>query len=79
MSESLIHPVPAQWREHAWINKEKYSDMYRQSIEQPDQFWAEQAAEFLSWDTPWDTVSSYNFSVGEASSNGINALLNFKE
>ena len=66
MSESLIHPVPAQWRENAWINKEKYSDMYRQSIEQPDQFWAEQAAEFLSWDTPWDTVSSYDFSVGEA-------------
>lgn len=66
MSTSLIHPVPAQWRENAWINKEKYSDMYRQSIEQPDQFWAEQAAEFLTWDSLWDTVSSYDFSVGTA-------------
>ena len=66
MSESSLYPVPASWRESAWINKQKYTEMYRQSIEQPDQFWAEQAREFLTWDSPWQTVSSYDFLAAEA-------------
>jgi acetyl-CoA synthetase len=66
MSESPLYPVPAHWQENAWINKQKYSQMYRQSIEQPDQFWAEQAEEFLSWDRPWQTVCSFDFAAGEA-------------
>ena len=66
MSESPLYPVPAHWQENAWINKQKYSQMYRQSIEQPDQFWAEQASEFLTWDKPWQSVSSYDFAAGEA-------------
>ena len=32
-----------------------YRNTYRQSIDQPDTFWAE-AAERLSWDTPWERV-----------------------
>jgi acetyl-CoA synthetase len=66
MTESPLYPVPAHWQENAWINKQKYSQMYRQSIEQPDQFWAEQASEFLTWDKPWQSVSSYDFAAGEA-------------
>ncbi len=66
MSESPLYPVPTHWQENAWINKQKYRQMYRQSIEQPDQFWAEQAEEFLSWDRPWQTVSSFDFAAGEA-------------
>ncbi|MDG1311575.1 MAG: acetate--CoA ligase [Porticoccaceae bacterium] len=66
MSESPLYPVPAHWQENAWINKQKYSQMYRQSIEQPDQFWAEQASEFLTWDKQWQSVSSYDFAAGEA-------------
>ena len=66
MSSLPLYPVPASWQESAWINKQKYTEMYRQSIDQPEQFWAEQAAEFLTWDAPWQTVSSYDFSAGEA-------------
>ena len=43
MSEFPIHPVPAKWKENAWINKDRYQVMYRQSIEDPDAFWAAQA------------------------------------
>ena len=32
-----------------------YRNTYRQSIDQPDTFWAE-AAKRLSWDTPWERV-----------------------
>jgi acetyl-CoA synthetase len=54
------------WHENAWINKEKYQQMYQQSIDQPDLFWYEQASEFLTWDTPWQTVCNYDFAAGEA-------------
>lgn len=66
MSESPLYPVSEQWQENAWINQDRYQAMYRQSIENPEQFWAEQAAEFLTWETPWQTVCDYDFSMGEA-------------
>ena len=56
MSESPMYPVSEQWKETAWINQDRYQAMYQQSIENPDQFWAEQAAKFLQWETPWQTV-----------------------
>ena len=66
MSESAVYPVPEQWKENAWINQDRYKAMYQQSIENPDQFWAEQAAEFLQWESPWQTVREVDFSKGEA-------------
>jgi len=66
MSEFSSRPVPSHWQEDAWINKEKYQQMYQQSIDQPDRFWAEQASEFLTWETPWQTVCHYDFAAGEA-------------
>ena len=66
MSESPIYPVSEQWKENAWINQDRYQAMYQQSIENPDQFWAEQAAEFVQWESPWQTVCDYDFAKGEA-------------
>ena len=66
MSESAVYPVPEQWKENAWINQDRYQAMYQQSIENPDQFWAEQAAEFLQWESPWHTVRDVDFAKGEA-------------
>ncbi|MEZ7858723.1 MAG: acetate--CoA ligase, partial [Porticoccaceae bacterium] len=40
--------------------------MYRESIESPEKFWAQQAEEFLSWESPWQTVFDYSFERGEA-------------
>ena len=67
MTDSPLFPVPEAWQKTAWINKEKYQDMYRESIDQPDQFWAQQASEFLTWDSPWETVSNFDFPAGQAS------------
>ena len=66
MSESPMYPVSEQWKETAWINQDRYQAMYQQSIENPDQFWAEQAAKFLQWETPWQTVCDYDFAKGAA-------------
>jgi acetyl-CoA synthetase len=66
MSDAQLYPVPESWAKTAWINKETYQEMYRESIDDPEKFWAKQAAEFLSWETPWKTVCDYDFAKGEA-------------
>ena len=42
MSEVHRHPVPPQWAESAHIDNEKYLQMYAESVQNPEQFWAEQ-------------------------------------
>ncbi|GAB1264768.1 acetate--CoA ligase [Aurantivibrio infirmus] len=61
-----LHKVPAEFAKQAHINKDQYDELYRQSIESPETFWAEQAQAFLSWDKPWDRVRQYNFERCEA-------------
>jgi acetyl-CoA synthetase len=59
-----IHPVPANFRAAAHIDRAKYDAMYRRSIETPDVFWAEQAETFVDWYRPWDTVCEADFAGG---------------
>ncbi len=47
------------------INAEQYHSMYQYSIENPDDFWAEQAEKFISWNSQWDRVSNVDFSEGK--------------
>ncbi|VVP57798.1 Acetyl-coenzyme A synthetase [Pseudomonas fluorescens] len=54
-------------RRAAQLSQDDYRRLYRQSIEHPSDFWAEQAKRFLDWSTPWDTVQRYNLKTGEAS------------
>ena len=39
--------------------------MYQQSIADPDSFWADQAEKFVSWFSPWHTVSNWDYHTGE--------------
>jgi len=64
MSESRIYPVPSEFSKNAHINNERYETMYKQSIEDPDTFWAEQAEEFLNWTKTWDRVQDWDFRTG---------------
>jgi len=64
MHEFPIHPVPADFREHAHVSRADYDAMYRRSLAEPDAFWAEQAERFLHWQTPWHTVSEQDFHSG---------------
>lgn len=66
MSNTTTYPVPADYAAKAHLNEEQYKTMYQASINDPDAFWAEQAAEFLSWDKPWTKVREYDFTKGEA-------------
>jgi len=56
MFEIANHPVSDALRQHSWLNNDDYLRLYRQSVEQPESFWAEQASTFLDWFSPWQSV-----------------------
>ncbi len=39
---------------------EDYREVYAKSVQDPENFWAEQAAAF-TWRKPWDKVLEWNF------------------
>ena len=51
---------------NAKINKEEYLELYKQSIDDPEAFWAKQA-ERLTWGSKWDKVFDFDFHKGEIS------------
>jgi acetyl-CoA synthetase len=54
-------------RRAAHLSQDDYQRLYRQSVEHPSTFWAEQATRFLDWSAPWQTVQRYDLKTGEAS------------
>jgi len=64
MSEGNIYPVKPEIAVTAHINLETYQTLYQQSIENPSQFWATQAEQFLDWTQPWHTVMSCDYLTG---------------
>ena len=61
MSDDKIYNVPAEFAAKTNINAEQYKTLYKQSIDDPETFWAEQAKDFLTWSKPWDKVMDYSF------------------
>ncbi|MFT7528912.1 MAG: acetyl-CoA synthetase, partial [Arenicella sp.] len=65
MSEVKTYPVFESIKANTHLNTEQYQEMYKQSIEQPDVFWAAQADQHLDWIKLWDTVSRQDFHKAE--------------
>ncbi|HEY9034413.1 MAG TPA: acetate--CoA ligase [Pseudomonadales bacterium] len=66
MQKPHLYPVTDAARKNSYLNDEQYQALYRQSLEQPAQFWQEQASRFLDWQQPWDKVSDGDFSCGDS-------------
>ncbi|WP_443700199.1 acetate--CoA ligase [Pseudomonas sp.] len=64
MFDISTFPIADAVRRAAQLSQEDYQRLYRQSIEQPDTFWAEQAKRFLDWITPWHTVNTSDIKTG---------------
>ena len=60
------YPQADAVRQAAQLNAADYQRMYRESVEQPDLFWAEQAKIFLDWSAPWNEVQRADLKTGEA-------------
>jgi acetyl-CoA synthetase len=66
MSNEAVYPVPEKWSGDAWIDAARYQVLYRQSLDNPNEFWTQQSDQFLSWEQPWKTLNSEDFSKAEA-------------
>ena len=66
MSQVHLHPIPEAFKKNAHITAEKYRDMYRRSLQEPEAFWSEQAKHFLRWEQPWSKVNECDLRKGEA-------------
>ena len=64
MFDISTFPIADAVRRAAQLSQEDYQRLYRQPIEQPDTFWAEQAKRFLDWTTPWHTVNTSDIQTG---------------
>ncbi|ORX92605.1 acetate--CoA ligase [Basidiobolus meristosporus CBS 931.73] len=64
-----VNPVPITMRDPTYptphISWEKYHEMYKRSIQDPDGFFGEQARELLHWFQPFETVTSGSFAQGD--------------
>ena len=58
------YPPPDHFRDRCHIDPARYRELYRQSVEDPEAFWAEQASAFVDWQSPWDEVCSHDFPAG---------------
>ena len=55
-----VYPVPEEFKKTARTNEAEYFERYRQSIEHPEEYWAEQAQK-LDWITPFTQVKNTSF------------------
>ena len=56
LKESRVFPPPPEFQKKAHIKSlDEYRALYRRSVEDPEGFWAEQAAT-LKWARKWDRV-----------------------
>jgi acetyl-CoA synthetase len=62
---SEVFDIPANIASRCLINPKQYDAMYKQSIEEPDVFWSEQAATFLTWTKTWEHVSQVDMQQGQ--------------
>ena len=61
---SEIIDIKDEFKQNAYINTEKYEEMYNQSIQNPEKFWSEQA-ENIDWYKKWDNVMNYDFNTAD--------------
>ena len=65
MTQTKLYPVKPDFAANAHVDAATYKAMYEQSINNPDEFWAQQASEHLDWFKEWHTVSQVDFNTAD--------------
>jgi acetyl-CoA synthetase len=60
MSDDTLFPVPDEWAKKAWVDNDKYLEMYQRSIDDPEGFWREQG-DRLNWIKPFTKVKDVSY------------------
>ncbi len=61
MSTDKTYPINEAFAAQANINTEQYNEMYQRSVTDPEDFWAEQASNYLTWFQPWEKTLDWDF------------------
>ena len=64
MSENSVFPVLEEVAKNAWCDEATYSQMYGQSIDDPEGFWGEQGKR-IDWIKPYSQVRDVSFGPGD--------------
>ena len=67
MTKETIYEPSEEIINNAIISNEEFEELYKESINNPDQFWDQQARHYLSWDKEWDVVKESDLTKGEIS------------
>ena len=79
MNKEKIYNVPKDISEHSNVSESEFQVLYKQSVENPDEFWSSQAESYLNWDKKWEEVKNTNIEKGEIawfSGGKLNASVN---
>ncbi len=60
MSDAKIYPVTDEWAQSAYVDNDKYLEMYQASIDDPDTFWREHGQR-LDWIKPYRKVKNTSY------------------
>jgi len=60
MSDETVYQVPDAWAERAWVDNDKYIEMYQRSVDDPDGFWREHGHR-VDWITPFTKVKNTDY------------------
>ncbi|AKH44238.1 acetyl-CoA synthetase [Altererythrobacter atlanticus] len=64
MSDKAVYPVPESWAKNALIDAATYEERYRNSVEDPESFWATEARR-IDWIKPFSTVKNTSFAADD--------------
>lgn len=64
MTKETVYPVPAALARTAHVDEKEYQRLYARSVEMPELFWREQAADFLDWFKPFSSVRHVDMQAG---------------
>ena len=67
MAKDIVHQVPDTIKENALMGEDEYEKLYKESLDNSEEFWSKQAKEYLEWVSPWQQTSEIDLSKGEVS------------
>ena len=66
MSDDKIYLASEMITGRSHLTSAQFQNLYQQSIESPDEFWAQQARDLLDWHQPWQEVRAGEFHAAES-------------
>ena len=67
MAKDIVHQVPDTIKENALMGEDEYEKLYKESLDNSEEFWSKQAKEYLEWISPWQKTCESDLNKGEVS------------